>query len=153
MQCAGLILECVSEVTQHPIILRSIEERAGKLGMRVQSTVLDFVLPQGRSNLQLLPWPVSDRHKAVGKVIQAWPSWDEEDELELQLTQEERAKFEDPRFGADNRRLDMTQPAPTALHSYGCALAACPCRLMHDWADNFTAAIAMDLPARCKVGC
>ena len=140
-QCAGLILECVSEVTQHPNTLRSIEELAGRLGMRVQTTVLDLkdqwisrrkrwwaiALPQGQSNLQLLPWPVSDRHKTVGEVIQAWPIWDEEEELELQLTQEERDKFEDPRYGPDSRRLDMTQPAPTALHSYGSALGACPC--------------------------
>ena len=141
MQCSGIILECVSEVTQHPAILRSVEELAEHLGMRVQSTVLDLkdqwisrrkrwwaiVLPQGQHNLQLLPWPVSDRYKAVGEAIQAWPIWAEEEELELQLTQEEQAKFEDPRFGADRRRLDMTQPAPTALHSYGNALVACPC--------------------------
>ena len=141
MQCAGLILECVSEVAQHPTILRSIEELASKLGMRAQSTVLDLkdqwiarrkrwwsvILPQGQSKLQLLPWPVSDGPKAIGELIQAWPIWEEEEERELLLTQQEKAKFEDPRYGTDNRRLDMAQPAPTALHSYGNALAACPC--------------------------
>ena len=140
-QCAGLILECVSEVMQHPAVSKSIEELACKLGMRAQCTVLDLkdqwisrrkrwwsvVLPRGHSNLQLLPWPISDHPKSVGEVIQSWPIWDEQEELELKLTPDEDARFKDPRYGADNRRLDMAQPAPTALHSYGCALAACPC--------------------------
>ena len=36
-------------------------------------------------------------------------------------------KYQDPIYGTDNRGLDLRAPAPTALHSWGSALRACPC--------------------------
>ena len=53
--------------------------------------------------------------------------WDEEVELALAWTEEEQAAYTCADFGTEARRFDQAGKAPTALHSWGCALRACPC--------------------------
>ena len=48
-------------------------------------------------------------------------------ELALAWTEEEQAAYTCADFGSEARRFDQAGKAPTALHSWGCALRACPC--------------------------
>ena len=43
------------------------------------------------------------------------------------LSVHEMQKFADPRYGHDKRLLELSDIAPTFLHSYGSALTKCPC--------------------------
>ena len=56
-----------------------------------------------------------------------WPIWNPQDEASLRWTDLEKTMFADTRFGNTNRLVDMSQPLPTALHSWGSPLEACPC--------------------------
>ena len=56
-----------------------------------------------------------------------WPVWPQQDEDQLRWTPMEVQAYRCPDFGSVNRQLDMNEPCPTALHSWGSVLFACPC--------------------------
>ena len=61
-------------------------------------------------------------------VIPQWPVWTQEHESMLAWTTEEQQAYSNPEFGSDRRLLSRNDIVPTLLHSYGCALSACPCK-------------------------
>ena len=56
-----------------------------------------------------------------------WPVWPQKDEQQLQWTLIELQAYRCPDFGPVNRKLNLQEPCPTALHSWGSVLYACPC--------------------------
>ena len=87
--------------------------------------VLVYPAEWGSSPLQ--KWPEDTTFASLQSIIPNWGSWDIRQEEILQLTPEELQLFGSPCFGDDKRLLEMTDRAPTFLHSYGSVLAACPC--------------------------
>ena len=72
------------------------------------------VLPTMPSVKQLIPFT-------------PWPVWSMEDEKQLLWTDLEKSVYSDPQYGPTNRIIVSDAPLPTALHSWGNALYACPC--------------------------
>ena len=71
-------------------------------------------------------WPIDHRHQCICQIIQDWPFWNADEESQLDLTSEElQAYLVD--FGEPNRVVNMTDPCPTFLHSYGNSTTSCPC--------------------------
>ena len=142
LQAVGLILECVHNVKEHPDVMLLLQEYARGRNWQIHATTLDLqdqwasrrkrwwciMIPNDdRVPFRLLPWPASNPFPNVGSVIQEWPIWPEEDEDNLAWSPEEEAKYGNPDYGKDLRHLNLAAPAPTALHSWGTALQACPC--------------------------
>ena len=140
-QCSGLILECVSEVASHEEVMKAIQLYAAKLGHQLQATTLELAdqwasrrcrwwalaLPSCQVQVKLPTWPRALNFRTVEEVVPEWPLWPLEEEKALEWSSREIAAFHDPELGADCRVLDVKRPAPTALHSYGNPLDACPC--------------------------
>lgn len=84
----------------------------------------------------LTSWPCDDRHTTVGHVIPEWPVWPQVEEEALRFSPEETAKFDDPDFGRDLRRLQLTSVAPTLLHSYAHTCSPCPCGCRGPFSDS-----------------
>ena len=63
----------------------------------------------------------------VQDVGKDWPCWPVADEMQLAWTALERQAYSDPAFGDVNRKVIVSDPLPTALHSWGNALFPCPC--------------------------
>ena len=85
------------------------------------------LVPADLPDLDLRPWTCSADFRKICQVMPVWPQWPAEEERALRWTEHEKECYSDPRFGTDARRLDVQGQAPTALHSYGNALTACPC--------------------------
>ena len=140
-QAHGLLLECVAEVQNFPEALGPLRLLASRMGFQMHQLVLELgdqwasrrhrwwcvMLPAGLPPLNLQPWPATDQKLVVSDVIAEWPLWPHEEECALAWTPLEVERYADPAFGNDTRHLDMQAQAPTALHSWGSALRACPC--------------------------
>ena len=59
-----------------------------------------------------------------------------EQEQDLLWDEAERAAYFDEQYGQDVRLLASDMKAPTALHSYGNPLRACPCGCRQPFADH-----------------
>ncbi|OLP89203.1 LINE-1 reverse transcriptase-like [Symbiodinium microadriaticum] len=141
MQVPGLVLECVAAVQDFPEAMQAIQQLAHKLDFSFDHVVLELadqwpckrrrwwgvLLPKLEHQLHLSAWPLSTAHPCIKDVIPEWPCWPAEQIHDLEWTQQEAEMYDDVQFGTDCRRYDANGVAPTALHSYGCALRPCPC--------------------------
>ena len=142
MQSVGLILECVHNARHNVDVQNLLAQYANLRRWQVHHVTLDLqdqwaskrkrwwciMIPEdSRVPFSLHPWPSTNPFPNVGPVIQEWPVWSNADESNLQWTSEEEQKYGDPQYGRDLRHLNTAAPAPTALHSWGVALQACPC--------------------------
>lgn len=64
--------------------------------------------------------------QTVRSVIDHWPLWPEEEELDLAWSDYEKSFLLDGCFGDPNRFLNLEGHAPTALHSAGNHFCGCP---------------------------
>ena len=140
-QCCGLILECVSEIQKHPEAIQCLANFASKAGFAFHQTVLDLadqwaskrlrwwavMLPCNFPPFSLLAWPAATPSVMVQDVIPVWPIWPSQDEASLQWTEAEVQAYGNPVYGTEPKILDGAGKCPTALHSWGAALRACPC--------------------------
>ena len=143
LKVCALLLECVPNALHDQFVQKTIHEFAQREGFCVTQLVLDLhsVWPAKRSRcfsiltpLDFGPcvlhgMPVLHPLPSLRDVLpfDPWPVWDPKDEQELKWTEHEIHMFGNPAYGNPNRKLDMTQALPTALHSWGSPLDACPC--------------------------
>ena len=141
-QAAGLVLECVPEVQDYADTMALLHQFASAACFQMHSVVLDLgdvwgshrrrwwciMLPSHLPAFSISPWPPLSVAPTVADVIPEWPLWPRQQELELEWTVQEQSLYADPRFGKDPRRFVLNGKAPTALHSWGNALTACPCK-------------------------
>ena len=137
----ALILECVPGADQDPDIQCGIHSFAEAMDFNVCTTILslDHQWPMRRTRWWALltpkhwgvnsipTWPKVDDMSCISCLLHSWGVWDIQHEYQLLLSADEFAHYSDPRYGSDKRFLDLTDVAPTVLHSYGNALSACPC--------------------------
>ena len=142
LQVSGVVLECVPEA-QHDIGTQTVlAEFARLMGFVIYQQVLHLqhVWPSRRSRwfacllpalpgFQPAPLPILSPAPTVGDIIplELWPTWTDQDEEQLAWTAMEQQVYKDPAYGNPDRRVDLAQPLPTALHSWGSALYKCPC--------------------------
>ncbi|CAE7655752.1 unnamed protein product [Symbiodinium sp. CCMP2456] len=140
-QSSGIVLECVTEIQQHPDARACIYDFAKHAGFQVSEVVLELshqwaskrlrwwatLLPASMPKFDLPNWPRCEQVWTVGHVIPEWPIWPHAVESELLWDPIELAAYNNSAFGADTRTLAANMQAPTALHSWGNALRACPC--------------------------
>ena len=142
LQVSGVCLECVPEALSDASTQEILVEFAKLMNFTIYQRVLHLqhVWPAKRSRwfavllpnipeFQLHPMPCLNPLPTVGDVIpfNLWPTWSDRDESQLEWTDLERQVYKDPTYGNPDRRVDLTQPLPTALHSWGSALYKCPC--------------------------
>ena len=141
VQAAGLILECVVEASDCVEVVEAIDLLASKMGFCKQEVVLALadqwpcrrrrwwivLLPANKGEVKLSAWPKAEGFQGVRNIIPEWPVWPGPVEASLQLSALEVSKFSDPKYGRDQRLLDMGAPAPTSLHSYSNQFQGCPC--------------------------
>eukprot|EP00438_Fugacium_kawagutii_P025096 Skav213445 [mRNA] locus=scaffold837:244391:245743:+ [translate_table: standard] len=129
LQSSGLVLECVPEAREDPSVQRKLRTFAQARGFRIHQQILSLsdlwpsrrnrwsvvLLPWG-CNVQIPPLPVCEPKPVVHDLMPCnqWPLWDAESGEKLQWTPLEI-------------QVDANKPLPTALHSWGNALYACPC--------------------------
>ena len=140
-QISGLLLECVSNIVNFKDTMQVLLKFAHDLGFNFSQVELDLahqwaarrkrwwsiMLPQRLPRLTLLAWPVREPSYTVGEVLGELPLWSPQAEADLAWTSEEQACFACSDFGTDCRILEWNGQAPTALHSWGALLPACPC--------------------------
>ena len=141
-QISGLILECVSNITNFKDTMDVLIKFAHDLGFNFSQVELDLahqwasrrkrwwcvMLPQRLPRLTLLAWPVRNPPFTTGEVLGELPDWGVSSESALAWTSEETEYFSDPACGTEGRILEWNGQAPTALHSWGAAFTPCPCR-------------------------
>ena len=139
-RASALLLECVSEVAGFEDTMQVIRRFADVMHFQVSTVILELahqwpsrrrrwwcaLVPQG-CPLVLYNWNDLSRDQTIANILPVWPAWDWQEEADLQWTAAEASAYDNPEFGSDARRLNMQGVAPTALHSYGCALRPCPC--------------------------
>lgn len=143
LQSAGLFLECVPEAMQDVSTQHSLRALASIMDFQLVQKVIHlhhtwpsrrnrwfaWLLPKhvnlGRLDdlPEISPAPVV--HDLIPHTL--WPLWASEDEAQLQWTEMECQAYRNPEFGPIDRRIKLDEPLPTALHSWGSALFACPC--------------------------
>ena len=140
-QAAGVLLECVQQVEDHPDTMALIASVAERMQFTLTTVCLDLanhwcsrrcrwwavMLPLSVSPLVLRPWPIPAEGPCVEEIMPEWPVWPMQQEQDLLWTDTETAMYSNPEFGNDSRRLNVKGQAPTALHSWGVALTSCPC--------------------------
>ena len=140
LQASGMILECVPEALSDAGTQRVLQEFVSLTGFAITQKVvhLHHSWPSKRTrwfallaptNCAVLDLPLINPLPAVKDVIPftCWPTWDREDEAQLKWTELETQTYHDPRYGEVDRRINLEQALPTALHSWGNALYKCPC--------------------------
>ena len=140
LQPEGLVLECVTEAEQHPFVRALLAELAEKFNWRQNHMVLELadVWPCRRlrwwcilvpeSCFRFSAWPRAEVKLCIRDILGEWPTWSQEEIAQLRWDEAEASHFLDPAFGPDPRVLDLCGIAPTALHSWGSQLRACPCK-------------------------
>lgn len=141
LRVSCLLLECVPEALKDPGTQAALMDFCNHFGYNLCQTVLHLhsVWPSKRSRwfavcslesygiCQISGFPVLVPSPAIRDVIGVWPSWNPEEE-QLAWTPLENEMYGDPRFGSTDRRIGLSSALPTALHSWGSALYACPCK-------------------------
>ena len=139
-RASSVILECVAEVAQYADTMKVIQHFADVMNFQVQTTILELaeqwparrrrwwavMVPKGVT-FTSCNWEKDGRFSSIETVLPRWPSWPVAEEENLRWTEAEKCKYDDPDYGQDCRRLELTGVMPTALHSWGNALQACPC--------------------------
>ena len=140
-QAVALVLECVAEVASFASTLDVIRGFAQKARFRIHEVILDLqdqwasrrrrwwavLVPLDVACRPIPVWPDARAQWPIARVIPEWPAWDPAVEASLHWTPEEAARYEDAAYGNDPRALNLQGKAPTAVHSWGCALSSCPC--------------------------
>ena len=141
LQTSCLLLECTQNLDTCRAAAALLSDFAAKAGLQVASLQLDLadqwasrrnrwwylLVPRNMPQLKLHAWLPSDPRTLVGLVLPELPSWPVSDEQSHAWTEQEQAMFQDPRFGADCRRLDLQSQAPLAQHVWGATCSPCPC--------------------------
>ena len=142
LHVCGVLLECVPDVLSNADIQHLLYCFALDHGFRIQQFVLHLhqVWPSKRSRwfallvrnhlpiIRVSPFPESSCLPTIKDLITVWPAWPQPEEQQLQWTDLEQQVFNDPAFGSTDRRVVVTEPLPTALHSWGSQIYACPCQ-------------------------
>ena len=138
-QC--LILECTPQAQFDAAVRSEITALAKIMNWTVHEQTLALshqwpcrrhrwwviLCPSSWTTTTLLKWPMATEFQTIGAILPGWGLWSLSNETELQLSVHEMQKFADPRYGHDKRLLELSDIAPTFLHSYGSALTKCPC--------------------------
>ena len=141
LRVSCLILECVPEALTDPGTQEALASFCHQFGYLLSQTVLHLhtLWPSKRTRwfavcsleslglCQIPGLPVLFPAPAIRDVIGKWPSWSVVEEEQLAWTPLENQMYLDARFGSVDRRIDLSSALPTALHSWGSALYACPC--------------------------
>ena len=141
MQVHGVVLECVASITECEEVMKVFRFFAVHAGFRFTWVKLELAsqwaarrhrwwgvfLPGSLPEVCLPGWPDNSQCWPVQAVLPEWPQWTIDEELQLLWTAEEKAAFLNPSYGSDSRVLNKCGKAPTAMHSFGCQLSACPC--------------------------
>ena len=140
---AGLVLECVPEALTDHGTQAALQEYAKLTDSVIHQRVLHLhscwparrsrwfatVTPRQFEFTGFPDLPVISPAPALGDLfpLDPWPAWSLDEEEQLKWTSMEQQVYHDPAFGPVERRLNMFEPCPTALHSWGSALYPCPC--------------------------
>lgn len=141
LRSSCVVLECVPEALTDPSTQAYLREFCDLLGYSLDQACLHLhtVWPSKRSRwfavcvaeaLNPSPFgalPDLKPQPAIRDVIEHWPAWTSEDEDQLQWTSLENQVYSDPQYGNPHRHVCLSDALPTALHSWGSALYACPC--------------------------
>ena len=141
MQVHGVVLECVASITECEEVMKVFRLFAAHAGFRFTSVKLELAhqwasrrfrwwgifLPSSLPEVCIPNWHDDSLCWPVQAVLPDWPQWTMEEEMQLIWTPEEKDAFSNPSYGKDPRVINKCGKAPTALHSFGCQLSACPC--------------------------
>ncbi|CAE7670476.1 unnamed protein product [Symbiodinium sp. CCMP2592] len=141
LQACCLVLECSPDIALSPQAMQSITQLAEKANFELHCVALELadqwashrcswwavLLPAGLPPLQLCSWPVLRPALTVQDVIPEWPVWPKATETALQWDSKEIEIIGEPKPDLEPLLLAATDPAPTALHSWGSAFRPCPC--------------------------
>ena len=142
MQVAGVVLECVSEISDSIEAIDCLKSFAFNAGYQIAQVHLELahqwasrrrrwwavLLPACLPDFELRPWPAHAVPTTVGDVMPEVPLWDVDTEKQLLWDSAEQAAYANPAYGTEPRLLAASSQAPTALHSWGTALRPCPCK-------------------------
>ena len=139
MQSSCTILECVPQVLDDPWVQQVMQNYSSVTGQVFSQTVLSLqkvwaakrerwwcvVAIPDIAPSSLLAWKPHGPWHSVSDVIDCF-NVSAADEIALSLTPYEKETFESLR-PISTYCIQMNQPLPTALHSWGSPLTACPC--------------------------
>ena len=144
LRSTGLFLECVQEALSDDATQRQLQEFANMHGFAVFQRVLHLsnmwpsrktrwfmvMLPSEFGEFSFPALPQLPKPPSVMQLMpfSPWPAWSMQDESQLSWTEMEEQVYNDPQYGSTNRFVQTQHPLPTALHSWGNALYACPCK-------------------------
>ena len=126
MQSCGVILECVSEILQHPAAAACLHLFAEKASYHLRDLVFDLAdqcisrrlrwwaafLPKDLPSFGLYAWPTQSPTLVVGDLITQWPVWSDREEQELLWTPDECQAFGDPALRSEARVLSVPVRPP-----------------------------------------
>jgi hypothetical protein len=140
-QVKGLLLECVPAALTAPFVQDTLQQLGWSLGLEICQTTLTLsnfwpnkrtrwwalLVPKIYSvgHISNLPMDTSFQH--LQDIFARWPIWSDEEERELEVSDLELEMFHNKAYGGDVRLLQVNQPVPCLLHSYGAVLSDCPC--------------------------
>ena len=140
LQCRLLLLENVAEAGRNLMLQQMIECFASVMEMGVAQVVLnlDDAWPARRSRWFAILSPVSYGqleiralprlgYTKVADIFDEISAWPLPQEIQLKWNTFEKEIYSDPQFLQEPRDLNLQGVMPTALHSWGSALFACPC--------------------------
>ena len=139
LQSSAVILECVPPAMEDSFVQTSLKQFAEATGFLVQQTILHLheVWSARRSRWWALltapqlgptdlgPWRPHGPWHSIEDVMDVF-NVTQEEAAELRLSPQELSTFQDLK-PLSECCLRRNQPLPTALHSWGSALTACPC--------------------------
>eukprot|EP00435_Cladocopium_sp_Y103_P015513 s1799_g3.t2 len=139
----GLTLECVPQALEDPSTQKALREYAELCNCLVHQKILKLcsvwpcrrsrwfatITPKQYGFAGFLDLPVLQPMPALQELFpfDPWPTWSDVDEAQLRWTPLELEVYRNPLYGPVNRKPNMQEPCPTALHSWGNALYPCPC--------------------------
>ena len=139
LQSSAVILECVPPAMEDSFVQTSLKQFAEATGFLFQQTILHLheVWSARRSRWWALltapqlgptdlgPWRPHGPWHSIEDVMDVF-NVTQEEAAELRLSPQELSTFQDLK-PLSEYCLRRNQPLPTALHSWGSALTACPC--------------------------
>ena len=142
LNVCALVLECVPEAFHDKHVQQILRSFARSDGFHMVQSILHLhsiwpskrtrwfaVLVRTSFSLPCIPaLPAVSPPPVVQDLICEWPCWSEDEEKQLAWTALEIQAYANPAFGEVNRKVVVTEPLPTALHSWGNALYPCPCK-------------------------
>eukprot|EP00438_Fugacium_kawagutii_P020633 Skav223016 [mRNA] locus=scaffold1422:105003:109151:- [translate_table: standard] len=141
VQSSFLLLECVVGAGGHSVVLQTIRDFCQARGFKFLPVILHLhhvvpnyrtrwwclIVPSWIPDFSLTDLPVLADLDCLRRVFDPWPLWPLQEEIQLQLTSEELAAFQNPALCTSSRLVQKTGKCPTLLHSLGNQLFSCPC--------------------------